>query len=36
MPVRALATGDQHQQAIGQMIEEKLQAAVEHRPWARW
>ncbi|MNP58907.1 hypothetical protein D3C76_1538640 [compost metagenome] len=32
MPVRALATGDHHQQAIGKMIEEKLQATVQHRP----
>ena len=32
MPVRALATGDHDQQAVGQMIEEKLQAAIKHRP----
>ncbi len=32
MPVRALTTGDHHQQAIGQMIEEELQAPVQHRP----
>ncbi len=32
MPVRALATGDHDQQAVGQMIEEKLQATVEYRP----
>jgi hypothetical protein len=31
VPVRALAAGDQQQQAIGQVIEEELQAAVEHR-----
>jgi hypothetical protein len=32
MPVRTLATGDHHQQAVGKMIEEKLQATIEHRP----
>ncbi|MNK92022.1 hypothetical protein D3C87_1121400 [compost metagenome] len=32
MPVGTLATGDHHQQAIGEMIEEKLQATVQHRP----
>jgi hypothetical protein len=31
VPVRPLAAGHQHQQAIGQVIEEKLQAAVQHR-----
>ncbi|MCY1178873.1 hypothetical protein D9M73_192460 [compost metagenome] len=32
MPVWTLSTGDHHQQAIGKVIEEKLQAAIEHRP----
>ncbi len=32
MPVRTLTAGDHHQQAIGQMIEEKLQATIQHRP----
>ncbi len=31
MPVRALAAGDHDQQPIGQMVEEKLQAAIQHR-----
>ncbi|MCY1415509.1 hypothetical protein D9M71_309940 [compost metagenome] len=32
MPVGTLATGDHHQQTIGKMVEEKLQATVQHRP----
>ena len=32
MPVRTLTAGDQYHKAIRQMIEEKLQATVEHRP----
>ncbi|MNH06873.1 hypothetical protein D3C79_662520 [compost metagenome] len=31
VPIRALAAGDQQHQAGGQMIEEELQATVEHR-----
>ncbi|MCY1539546.1 hypothetical protein D9M68_751370 [compost metagenome] len=31
VPVRALAAGDQQQQPCRQMIEEKLQTAVQHR-----
>jgi len=36
VPVGALATGNQHQQAIGQMIEEKLQTAIKHRALGQW
>ncbi|MNF68813.1 hypothetical protein D3C84_506790 [compost metagenome] len=32
MPVRTLATGHHDQQAIGQVIEEKLQTAIKYRP----
>jgi hypothetical protein len=35
VPVWPLAAGDQQHQAGRQVIEEELQAAVEHRPWAR-
>ncbi|MNI63153.1 hypothetical protein D3C73_1185040 [compost metagenome] len=31
MPVRTLATGDHHQQTIGKVVEEKLQAAIKNR-----
>ena len=31
VPVRTLPAGDQHHQAIRQMIEKKLQAAIQHR-----
>ncbi|MNI91777.1 hypothetical protein D3C73_1494880 [compost metagenome] len=30
VPVGTLAAGDHHQQAVGQVIEEKLQAAIEY------
>ncbi|MNE90495.1 hypothetical protein D3C80_1880130 [compost metagenome] len=31
MPVWTLSTGDHDEQAIGQMVEEKLQATIEYR-----